>query len=304
MTPSVLTAAAGTSDSKSSWRIAAAIVLAALFSVLSLMFVTQPAHAAATITIEPAPSSESETVVKVSGSGFQYLPNAPGGIYVFFGLVSDPTSNSWAPSQGGLSGVNYSYSNLEGSILLVGFEGEGASDEMVAVIDANGNWEAEMTLPPSSFMLSSGNPRTGSSAEGELVDCLVETCGFITIGAMGNQNANNESFTPVAYAVAEEATEEGDSGDAADAGSASEGDDAGESDDSAAEATTTDAVDGDSIEESGGPDVVMIALIAGGGLVVIGLIAWIIAASRRSKKSAQSGTEASATNDSTETTEN
>lgn len=256
-------------------RVAVLALLTILAAMLGVVLPSQAAHATGTVVITPEPSADGETRVTISGSGFQYVPNAPGGIYVFFGVVSDPSSNAWAPSQGGASGTTYSYASTEGSILLVAFEGGSSASEAGALIDANGNWSAEFTIPGSSFTLSSGNPHGGEAQEGETVDCLQQTCGIITIGAHGNVNANNESFTPVTFAAAEEPAEPVPTENP---------------EPTATTAPSTDAdADAQADEESlgflGGTDVGTVVLIAAGALVAIGVVLWIVVAARRTRTS-------------------
>lgn len=178
----------------------AAIMLAA--AALVAVGPVPAAHAAARVDVAPTPNADGSTTVTLSGSGFQYLPNAPGGVYVFFGTVSDPATNAWAPSQGGRSGVTFGYAATSGSQLLAAFEGGASADEANAVIDANGNWTAQMTIPGSTFASTSGDPHAGASQSGSSVDCLRVMCGIITIGAHGAVNANNESFTPLGFVTA------------------------------------------------------------------------------------------------------
>ncbi|MBL3698284.1 hypothetical protein D3228_01270 [Leucobacter luti] len=178
-------------------------LLAALpIAGLPLALGSTPAHAAARVDVSPAPSADAATTVALSGSGFQYQPNAPGGVYVFFGAVADPATNSWSPSQGGKSGETFAYAGTDGSRLLVAFAGGSSSGEANGVIDANGAWSAQLTIPGARFTASFGNPHEGAQGAGQEIDCLQVQCGIITIGAHGLVNANNESFTPVSFAAA------------------------------------------------------------------------------------------------------
>ena len=180
----------------------ALIVLAVLAAAIAAAAIAGPAQAAGRVDVSQAPNADGSTTVTVSGSGFQYLPNAQGGIYIFFGAVSDPATNAWAPSQGGKSGSTFGYANTPGSTLLAAFEGGSSASEANAVIDASGSWSAQMTIPGSSFASSYGNPHAGGSQTGSTIDCLQVQCGIITIGAHGMVNANNESFTPVGFVTA------------------------------------------------------------------------------------------------------
>ncbi|MCW2289814.1 hypothetical protein EDF60_3027 [Leucobacter luti] len=183
--------------------LAAAAAVAGLLALGGVLGAPAPAHAAGRVDVSPAPSADGATTVTLSGSGFQYLPNAPGGIYVTFGVVSDPTTNAWAPSQGGKSGSTFGYAATGGTTLLVGFAGGSSADASNALIDESGNWSAQMTIPGSSFASVSGNPHAGGATEGATIDCLSVQCGIITFGAHGNVNANNESFTPVSFVTAD-----------------------------------------------------------------------------------------------------
>ncbi len=183
-------------------RILVLLVLSVFAATLALAAMSGPAHAAGRVDVSQAPNADGSTTVTISGSGFQYLPNAQGGIYIFFGAVSDPSTNAWAPSQGGKSGSTFGYANTPGSTLLAAFQGGSSASEANAVIDPNGNWSAQMTIPGSTFASSSGNPHAGAAQSGATIDCLQVQCGIITIGAHGMVNANNESFTPVGFVTA------------------------------------------------------------------------------------------------------
>lgn len=184
-------------------RLLGGVTAALLLAAATVVLLAQPANAAARVDVAPAPNADGSTTVTVSGAGFQYQPNAPGGIYVFFGAVSDPGTNSWAPSQGGKSGTSFGYSSASGATLLVAFQGGSSADAANAAIAPDGSWSAQMTIPGSSFASSSGNPHEGQAVEGATIDCLRVQCGIITIGAHGMVNANNESFTPVGFVTAD-----------------------------------------------------------------------------------------------------
>lgn len=174
--------------------------LAAIALMTSMLLIpASPASAAATVAVSPAPSASGPTTVTLTGSGFQYQPNAPGGVYVFFGAVSDPVGGSWAPSRGGKTGRTFAYASTSGSQLLIAFEGGSSSEAANGVIRPDGTWTAQMTIPGSSFQATSGNPHAGQTTVGETIDCTVTQCGIITIGAHGMWNANNESFTPISF---------------------------------------------------------------------------------------------------------
>ncbi len=249
----------------SALRIGALLFAGVLAAGAAAVLPAPPAHAVGGVTITPAPDPEGPTVVVLQGSGFQYQPNAPGGVYVFFGVVSDAASNAWAPSQGGATGVTYSYASTDGAIRLVAFEGGSSASEANAVIDANGEWEVEFTIPGSRFTSSSGNPHDGAAQEGDEIDCLTYTCGIITIGAHGTVNANNESFTPVTFAVPESPGPT-----APPTGPAEEG-------------AATEAADPAAPGASSGPEAGVIIALAAGAAVVLAAAIGIPMAVRRSR---------------------
>ncbi|WP_235593538.1 hypothetical protein, partial [Priestia megaterium] len=57
----------------------------------------------------------------LSGSGFQYYPTAPGGIYVFFGASSDLAGRTWSPRHGRRSGQSLAYARTGGPQPLLAF---------------------------------------------------------------------------------------------------------------------------------------------------------------------------------------
>lgn len=157
------------------------------------------ARTAARVAVSPAPAADRPTQVTLSGSGFQYQPNAPGGVYVFFGAVTDPAGGSWSPSRGGRSGETFVYASTAGSQLLVAFQGGSSAQAANAQIKPDGSWSTTMTIPGVTFQATSGNPHAGQQTSGRTIDCRQVQCGIITIGAHGMWNANNESFTPVDF---------------------------------------------------------------------------------------------------------
>lgn len=88
------------------------ILLVALATALTTTLMTAlPVSAAARVSVSSsagsgAASATGATSLTVSGSGFQSIPRAFGGIYVFFGVVE---GGSWRPSQGGASGRTFRY---------------------------------------------------------------------------------------------------------------------------------------------------------------------------------------------------
>lgn len=198
-----------------------AIPLIALVIVVALALLgpVLAAHAAAKVTVSGQPDPDGATTVRVSGSGFQSIPKAFGGIYVFFGWVSDPSGGSWAPSRGGVSGDTYRYvpdaetAQNAGYQRFVAFPGSSTEAEANGgTIAANGTWSTDLVVPGARF----------EAADGTAVDCTAVQCGIITIGAHGVRNANNESFTPVTFAGSDAGTST-DGAPGGDAGGAENG---------------------------------------------------------------------------------
>ncbi|MFI8523867.1 hypothetical protein ACIGB8_05455 [Promicromonospora sukumoe] len=195
-----------------------AISLVALVVVVALALLgpVLTAHAAARVAVSGQPDAASATTVRVSGSGFQSVPKAFGGVYVFFGWVSDPSGGSWAPSRGGVSGDTYRYvpdaetAQNAGYQRFVAFPGSSTEAEANGgTVAANGTWSTNLVIPGARF----------EAADGGTVDCTTVQCGIITIGAHGVRNANNETFTPVTFAGAGSGSGSG-SGGGSGAGSA------------------------------------------------------------------------------------
>ncbi|ONI74616.1 hypothetical protein ALI144C_37890 [Actinosynnema sp. ALI-1.44] len=163
-----------------------------------------PAEAqSAVVTVSPAAADPAyATSLTVQGRGFQSVRNGHGGIYVFFGWVSDPAGGAWRPSKGGASGVTFRYvqdketKDNNGYQRFVAFPGsDTASSANGGTIADNGTWSTKLTIPGAKFKTAD---RSGAVSE---VDCLRTRCGVITVGAHGVVNANNETFTPVSFAV-------------------------------------------------------------------------------------------------------
>ncbi|WP_265521883.1 hypothetical protein [Oerskovia flava] len=162
------------------------------------------------------------TTVSVSGSGFQSVTGAFGGIYVFFGWVSDPSGGSWAPSRGGTVGADYRYvpdsehADNQGFQRFVAFPGsETGYAANGGEIAADGTWSTRLVIPGPTFQALD---RAGKATT---VDCREVQCGVITFGAHGVRNATNETFTPVEFvdlAGAGSAAGAGGDGSSADAG--------------------------------------------------------------------------------------
>ncbi|WP_182525787.1 hypothetical protein [Nocardioides dongkuii] len=161
-----------------------------------------PAQAASRVTVAN-PDGDSvvdptyATTLTVRGSGFQSVRGGHGGIYVFFGAVD----GSWRPSQGGASGVDYWYvpdsqeRENQGFQKFVSFPGsDTAGSANGGTISASGAWSTSLVVPGATF-------RAYDQDDGvRTVDCRKLTCGIITVGAHGVDNARNETFTPVRVA--------------------------------------------------------------------------------------------------------
>lgn len=164
------------------------------------------------------PSVPADGVVTVTVTGTDYLvpPHAPGndvfgGVYVFFGWVSDPVrfgpSIRTANSTDGNFGFTYVYpgeggdastrdeGDAGGLMRLVSFTAGGESGESASThMDRDGNWSTQMELRGSRFTYTV--PGTGES---RTVDCQQTQCGIYTIGAHGKTSATNERFVPLTF---------------------------------------------------------------------------------------------------------
>lgn len=144
-----------------------------------------------TLTVSPGFDLDAgPAVLNLEGSGYgtqSDFGGTFGGAYVFFGVVrltDDADPGSWAPSQGGRSGTNYDYAT-GASQSMVSYPG----DPTGAPMTADGDWAATLPIPGPTF----------TSAAGTEVDCYVEQCGIITLGAHGQTSAGVEVFTPVDF---------------------------------------------------------------------------------------------------------
>jgi hypothetical protein len=251
-------------------------------------------------------SADGQSTVHLEGSGFQVVEGGFGGVYVLFGWIA---GDGWEPSQGGQSGTDYLYipdsqaADNNGYMRFVTFPGSSTAGEANGgELSADGSWSADLNIPGPVVEL------TDAAGNGREVDCRVETCGIITIGAHGVVNANNETFTPVSFvegaatepeAPTDGAGEDGQDGDTTDADTDDESvTDGATPDDSAVgdapsdgpsagsgEATSADAAgaaetdSGDEEEaESGG---LAWPWIAGGAVVVAGLVGGGVVIARR-----------------------
>lgn len=179
-----------------------ALLISAVLVGAGLSAVPTTAHAESRVSVtNDRGTSKADptyaTTVTVRGSGFQSITGGSGGIYVFFGS----TQGQWRPSKGGQTGRNYLYvpdsesRNNQGFQKFVAFPGgDTASSANGGTLKADGTWSTTMVIPGATF---NAVDRGGKATK---VDCLEDTCGFITIGAHGVKNARNETFTPVSFA--------------------------------------------------------------------------------------------------------
>lgn len=189
-------------------------VLAALTAAGTSLALAGPAAAESQVSItDDAGASVTEvvagSVVHVAGTGFQSVPGGAGGIYLTFGWVDDAAGGTWRPTAGGATGADYLYApDVEGAEnkgfqRYVAFPGSGtAAAANGGVIAEDGTWATDLTIPAEQFeaLDRAGNPAP--------VDCAQVQCGFITVGAHGVKNANNETFTPVTFVAAAATTPE------------------------------------------------------------------------------------------------
>jgi uncharacterized membrane protein YgcG len=135
------------------------------------------------------------TTLRLRGSGFQAIENGHGGIYVFFGTVE----SRWRPSQGGITGKDYLYvpdaeaKDNQGFQRFIAFQGSDTASTAQGTIAADGSWATSIKVPGATFDAVDRSGRTVA------VNCRQVRCGIITVGAHGVKNANNESFTPIAF---------------------------------------------------------------------------------------------------------
>jgi hypothetical protein len=180
-----------------------AAALAAVLALAGLVLAAPAASAAASVAVSgPAVSADGPTTVRVSGTGFQSIHGAFGGIYVVFGWVSDP-AGGWKPSAGGRTGAEYRYApdaestENQGFQRFVAFPGsDTAGAANGGLIAADGTWSTDLLIPGARFV---AQDRDGTPTE---VDCLQVQCGVITVGAHGVVNPSNETFTPVSFGSA------------------------------------------------------------------------------------------------------
>lgn len=147
----------------------------------------------ATISVTPgyALHADAPTTVTIKGTGFDPGPGkgeagyGQGGIYVVIGQAEP--GESWRRSKGGLTGpegdLNY------GLPRFVGYQGSADGDVADGVMDENGNWQYELTIPKGSF----------ESFFGDTLNCVERQCGVYSFGAHGVVNAANEATTLIHF---------------------------------------------------------------------------------------------------------
>ena len=184
---------------------AAAVLIGGMGAFASAAVSSEPAQAAARVSVSGTPSVDGTSTLKLSGSGFQSVQNGFGGIYVLFGVAE----GTWQPSKGGKTGTNLRYayddeSNPVGYQLFVTFPGSSTAHAANGgTLKADGTWSSEIILPGARF---TSYDRERNPVD---VDCTRERCGIITIGAHGVANAKNETFTPIEFPAAAAAGQSG-----------------------------------------------------------------------------------------------
>lgn len=152
----------------------------------------------ASIRVKPgyAIAADGSTTLTLEGIGFDpgkaTVPGTgSGGIYVGVGTAADPTDlESWRRSKGGSSGPLGSGADFTyGAPIFVANHLSGDADVANGVMDADGNWTAEITLPGSSI----------ASFFGGAIDCLEAQCAIFSFGAHGVINAQNEAYTAIHF---------------------------------------------------------------------------------------------------------
>ncbi|MDZ4232433.1 MAG: hypothetical protein U1C73_01420, partial [Dietzia sp.] len=172
-----------------------------LISTLLAVFAPPSSQAAGRLSVSSplggaVASAGGPTQFDVRGTGYQVVRGGFGGIYVAFGWVNERT---WRPSQGGMTGTDYRYvpdsesQNNAGYLGFVAFPGSSTEGEAQAVMSDNGSWRLTLNVPGPEF---TAQDRSGRAVR---VNCLQVTCGFVTFGAHGVKNAQNEAFIPVTF---------------------------------------------------------------------------------------------------------
>lgn len=169
--------------------IACALLLGGL--VGTSIAIPDSADAAARVSVSNTANGQAQadinhgTELQLRGTGFQSIQNGHGGIYVFFGIRH---------GDGYLYIPDSETRDNQGFQKFVTFPGsDTASAANGGELAADGTWSTTINVPGATFQTTN---RDGQVVD---VDCRQQTCGVITIGAHGVPNANNETFTPVAF---------------------------------------------------------------------------------------------------------
>ena len=154
------------------------------------------------LTVTPGKNvnPKGDTVLTLEGENYATATksgNVFGGAYLLFGVIDlqdEADEGSWAPSQRGVSGVNYDYAPDAGVYQsLINYPGNN-TEPGLDFMDENGNFSTTLTIPGAQF----------TSQAGEEIDCFEMQCGVITVGAHGQQSPGVEVFTPVEFATGED----------------------------------------------------------------------------------------------------
>ncbi|MRJ75020.1 hypothetical protein GEV29_00560 [Aeromicrobium sp. SMF47] len=176
------------------------ITTAAAALVAALLLAPSAAQADSRVTVRndfgrAEADTTYSTKITVTGSGFQSIRNAHGGVYVAFGTVS----GTWRPSQGGVTGKNYRYvpdsetRSNQGFLRYVAYPGSDTAASANGGTLKGGGFSTTLTIPGPVFKTYDRDNKITT------VDCRKVRCGVITFGAHGIKNANNETFTPVTF---------------------------------------------------------------------------------------------------------
>ncbi len=159
---------------------------------------TNKAGLTPTLTVSPGyeVNPDGDTTLTLTGTGYatetDYATNF-GGAYLLFGVISPKDTadtGSWAPSKRGVSGTNYDYAAGAGTYQsLINYPGNTTEPDL-DYMDADGDWTTTLQIPGARFTSQAGNE----------IDCSVQQCGVITIGAHGQLSSGVEVFTPVTFA--------------------------------------------------------------------------------------------------------
>ncbi len=178
---------------------------AALLVVAAMTFARAvPASAAAArVTVSPATADpDYATKLSLHGTGFQAVKGGFGGVYVLFGALN----GTWQPSKGGVSGQNFSYvqdseaKDNHGYQRFVSFQAGGTLYAANGgIVNPDGSWATTLIVPGARF------PAQGRNGHVEQINCLKVQCGIITVGAHGVVDPQNETFTPINFAVPNQA---------------------------------------------------------------------------------------------------